>query len=265
MKKRLIAAILTMVCVLGALAGCGGKKVDAAKDLESVKEKGKLVIGITLYEPMNFYDDKNVLTGFDTEYAEAVCKEMGIKAEFIQINWDNKEFELNSGNIDCIWNGFTIDDERKQAVDFTTPYVTNRQVIVVKKDNLDSLKDVASYKDVSVCFEKGSAGEKAVAAKLEGCKTIPVAKQVDALMEVKAGTSKAAALDYTLASSMVGEGTDYADLVIVESIELPPEQYGIGCRKGSSLVEEINKATKKLMDDGTLQDLADKYEVNLTK
>lgn len=265
MKKKLFATLLMAAFALSLLAGCGKDKVSAADDWKNVNEKGKLVIGITLYEPMNYYDSSNTLTGFDTEYAQAVCKKLGITPEFLQINWNNKDFELNSGNVDCLWNGFTIDDDRRKTVDFTTPYVKNRQVAVVKAANADKYKDASKYNGVTVCYESGSAGEKAVKAQLNGCKTVPVSAQVDALMEVKAGTSEVAVLDYTLASSMVGAGTDYAELTIIESLNLPPEEYGVGCRKGSSLVEKINEATKELLNDGTLDNLAKKYGVTLVK
>ncbi len=101
-------------------------------DLAYVKEKGVLNIGITLFAPMNYYDDANKLIGFETEFAEAVCAKLGVKANFIEINWDAKEIELNSKNIDCIWNGMTITEDRLENMSISAPYMQNKQVMVSK-------------------------------------------------------------------------------------------------------------------------------------
>lgn len=262
MKKRLLALLMMTVMVM-SLAACGSK--NTADDLEAVKSKGKLVIGITIYEPMNYYDADNNLVGFDTEYAEAVCEKLGVEPEFVIINWDSKVFELDSKNIDCIWNGMTITDELKEQVDFSNPYIKNMQVAIVKNDNLSKYTDTAALVGGTVSAEAGSAGEKAIQAdaNLSQAKYISVAKQTDALMEVKAGTSDAAVLDYVLAAAMVGEGTDYAELSMVEGVELSVEEYGIGFRKGSTLKAAIDTATDELIADGTLAAIAEKYDLSL--
>ncbi len=101
-------------------------------DLDYIKAKGEMVIGITLFAPMNYYDDNKKLIGFETEFAEAVCEKLGVKAKFVEINWDSKEMELNSKNIDCIWNGMTITEERLENMSISVPYMQNKQVMVVK-------------------------------------------------------------------------------------------------------------------------------------
>ncbi len=274
MKKRLLALLMMTVMVM-SLAACGSK--DAANgtttaanaavvdDLADIKAKGKLVIGITIYEPMNYNDENNTLVGFDTEYAQAVCKKLGVEPEFVIINWDTKVFELDSKNIDCIWNGMTITEELKGQVDFSNPYIKNMQVVIVKNDNVSKYADTASLKAASVSAEAGSAGELAIKAdaNLSQATYVPVGKQTDALMEVKAGTSDAAVLDYVLAAAMVGEGTDYADLSMVEGVELSVEEYGIGFRKGSTLKAAIDAATDELIADGTLAAIAEKYDLTL--
>lgn len=239
--------------------------VSAEDDLEYVTNKGKLVIGITIYEPMNYRDENNKLVGFDTEYAEAVCEKLGVEAEFVEINWDTKVIELESKSIDCIWNGMTITEELKQSIDFSNPYIKNMQVVVIKKDNAQKYADTASLKNGVVSAEAGSAGEGAVKADadLSQAQYVAVGKQTDALMEVKAGTSDAAVLDYVLAAAMVGEGTDYSDLCMVDGVELSVEEYGIGFRKGSTLTEKVNAATDELIKDGTLAALAEKYGLSL--
>lgn len=106
-------------------------------DWEYIKAKGTLVIGITYFQPMNYLDANNELTGFETEFAKEVCKILGVTPVFQEISWNSKEMELNGKTIDCIWNGMTIDDERKETMQLSTPYMNNKQVLVVKSDNVD--------------------------------------------------------------------------------------------------------------------------------
>lgn len=281
--KKLFSTILLASMTLMMLSGCGSKASSAntqtkapdtattaaadntADDWAYIQGKGEMVIGITIYEPMNYYDANNKLIGFDTEYAEAVCAKLGVKPVFTEINWDTKEVELAAKSIDCIWNGLTITDEHKANMGITNPYVKNMQVVVIKASNADKYTTVESFKGASVAFEAGSAGEDVAKEELAGIEGISLAKQTDALMEVKAGTSNAAVLDYTLASSMVGAGTDYSDLMIVPNLELAVEEYGIACRKDSNVVEKINEATAALLADGTMDKLAEKYGVSLSK
>lgn len=274
--KKILSAILMASMTLMMLTGCGSNAAStgatnaadnavATDDWSYIQNKGEMVIGITIYEPMNYYDANNKLIGFDTEYAEAVCAKLGVKPKFTEINWDTKEVELEAKSIDCIWNGLTITDERKANMGITNPYVKNMQVVVIKASNADKYKDVASFNGALVAYEAGSAGEEVAKAELAGIEGVSLSKQTDALMEVKAGTSDAAVLDYTLASSMVGAGTDYSDLMIVDGLELAVEEYGIACRKGSTAVEKINAATDELIADGTMAKLAEKYGVSLAK
>ncbi|NLG38292.1 MAG: transporter substrate-binding domain-containing protein [Clostridiales bacterium] len=233
-------------------------------DWSYIKAKGNLIIGYTLYEPMNYMDGET-LTGFDTEFAQAVCDKLGLEPVFTVIVWDTKEVELEAKTIDCIWNGMTIDEERSQNMNISQPYVKNMQVVIIRKENADLYTDTASLAGKTIAAEAGSAGEKVVNENtdLSQGTLVPVLQQTDALLEVKAGTSDAAVLDYVLAKAMVGEGTDYADLQIVDGLELAVEEYGIGFRKNSTATEKVNAVIDELIADGTLQALADKYDVNL--
>lgn len=103
-----------------------------AGDLAEIQAKGELVIGMTLFAPMNYYDENEELIGFETEFAKAVCEKLGVAAKFVEINWDTKEIELNSKNIDCIWNGMTITEERATNMSISVPYMANKQVMVAK-------------------------------------------------------------------------------------------------------------------------------------
>ncbi len=176
-------------------------------DLEYVKNKGKLVIGYTVYAPMNYTDDNGEFVGFDTEFAKAVCEKLGVEPEFVEINWDTKEMELDSKMIDCIWNGFTITEEREENLDFSVPYILNKQVVVIRKADADTYKDTASLSGANLVAEVASAGESAISddENLSKAQYTAVEKQTDALLEVKSNTADAAVLDYTLANAMVGK------------------------------------------------------------
>jgi polar amino acid transport system substrate-binding protein len=176
-------------------------------DLEYVKNKGKLTIGYTVYAPMNYTDDKGEFVGFDTEFAKAVCEKLGVEPEFVEINWDTKEMELDSKMIDCIWNGFTITQEREENLDFSVPYILNKQVVVIRKADADTYKDAASLSGAKLVAEVASAGESAISddENLSKAQYTAVEKQTDALLEVKSNTADAAVLDYTLANAMVGK------------------------------------------------------------
>ena len=224
------------------------------------------MVGITIYEPMNYYDDAGNLTGFDTEFAQAVCDKLGLDAEFQEINWDTKEIELAGKTIDCIWNGMTITEARAANMSISLPYVKNAQVIVVKADS--AYASTADLVDATLVAEMGSAGEAQIEgedanADLAQAEYVGMNKQTDCLMEVKAGTADAAVLDWTLAKSMVGEGTDFADLKMIEGVELATEEYGIAFRQGSDFTAKVDEAVKALVADGTLPALAEKYGLAL--
>ena len=258
MKKRIIATILVLVLVascIAVFAACS-KKTDA----EYIMDKGTLVCGITLYEPMNYFNEDGDLIGFDTEFAEAVAAKLGIEAKFQVIKWSSKEIELNSKYIDCIWNGFTVNEERKQNITFTQSYLNNSQCVVVKAANLDSYNDVADCKDKRAVAESGSAGQTAAEKVLKASVT-KVAAQTNALTEVLSGTADFAVVDVILANSMVGKG-DYAALAVATKVALEPEEYAIGFRKGSDMAEKVNAVIDELIADGTMQKIAEKYGVD---
>ena len=246
--KRIVALMLVAVMCVLCLAGCGGKKAT-------------LKVGITEYAPMNYKDDAGNWTGFDTEFALAVAEELGMEVEFIVIDWDNKILEVNSGSIDCVWNGMTLTEEVLAGMDCTDPYIKNAQVVVMKADKAAQYPTVESMKSLKFVAEASSAGEQAIKDNGLDANYTAVGDQGAALMEVKSGSADACVIDITMANSMTGEGTSYADLTY--TIALTSEEYGIGFRKGSDLTAAVNEIMAKLMADGTLQALADKYELTL--
>ena len=276
--KRFVSAFLAGAMAL-SLAACGGAaststvassasasgsaaaSETAASDLDYIKEKGKMVIGYTVYEPMNYTDADGNFTGFDTELATAVCEKLGVEPEFVEINWDTKVVELDAKSIDCIWNGMTLTDDIMANAATTKAYAKNAQVVVVK-DGTD-YSSTADLVGKTVVAEAGSAGEAAIEGDENLAQADYVSKgvQTDCLMEVAAGTADAAVLDLTLANAMIGEGTDYASLKIVD--ELNAEEYGVAFRKGSDAAAAVDAAFDELKADGTMQALADKYDLAL--
>mgnify|MGYP000313785708 CR=1 FL=1 len=277
--KRLVSAFLAGAMAL-SLAACGGAASTstvassaasgsaaasaaetAASDLDYIKEKGKMVIGYTVYEPMNYTDADGNFTGFDTELATAVCEKLGVEPEFVEINWDTKVVELDAKSIDCIWNGMTLTEDIMANTATTKAYAKNAQVVVVK-DGTD-YSSTADLVGKTVVAEAGSAGEAAIEGDENLAQADYVSKsvQTDCLMEVAAGTADAAVLDLTLANAMIGEGTDYASLKIVD--ELNAEEYGVAFRKGSDTAAAVDAVFDELKADGTMQALADKYDLAL--
>ena len=129
MKKRIIAAIMTMVMTLG-LAACGTKSAGDS-DIDYIKEKGTLVVGITDFAPMDYKDDAGEWIGFDADLAKKVAESLGVGVEFVEIDWDNKILELQNKSIDVVWNGMTLTDEVKGSMECTEAYLNNAQVVVV--------------------------------------------------------------------------------------------------------------------------------------
>ena len=230
-------------------SGSGDKSAadasDAESDLQYVKDKGTLVVGITDFEPM--------------DYKDAFAESLGVQVEFVEINWDNKILELGNKSIDCIWNGMTLTDEVTSSMECTNAYMNNTQVVVVPKENVD-LDSMELLSELTFAVESGSAGEEQ-AQKFEFSNT-PVESQARALMEVAAGTSDAAIIDSLMAGAMVGEGTGYPDLVYTVSLNKDEgEQYGVGFRKGSDLAAALNDFFSASYKDGSMTEIADTYGV----
>jgi len=265
LKRILSLALCALICAMSLtiLAGCGSD--EAKEDWDYIADKGSLTIGITYFAPMNYLDDNGNLTGFETEFATAVCEVLGVTPNFQVIEWSSKEIELNAKNIDCIWNGMTIDADRQATMDISTPYMANKQVLVVKNENVDKYNSAEALKDLSIVAEKGSAGETVATtdAFFANAKFTAVDVQSKALTEVLAGTADGCVVDYVLSIGMIGEGTDYKDLAVVSSAAFAEEEYGIAFRKNSpETIEKVNAAIKELASNGKLAEIAAKYKLS---
>lgn len=279
--KKILSAILTVLVVMNCIfvfASCGNEKgttttventtlpgkptenvAPAESDYAYIKSKGKLVIGVTEYKPMDYKDEKGEWTGFDVEYANAVAEKLGLETEFLVIDWDNKVFELEAKKIDLVWNGMTITDKLKKGMDITEPYAKNAQIVVMNADKVDEYKTVESLKPLKFAVEVASAGKEV--AEKNGYVFVELDTQAAAVLEVSTGKADACIIDLAMANAMVGEGSSYENLA--QSLSLQQEEFGIGCRKGSDMREKINMITKELIADGSLPDIAKKYDIVL--
>lgn len=252
--KKLLALILSLIMVL-SIAACGKK--NSGSDMEYVKEKGTLVVGITEFAPMDYKDANGNWIGFDADMAKAFGEYLGVDVEFVLIDWDNKILELDGNTIDCVWNGMTLVEEVVNGMECSNAYCNNAQVVIVPKDQADKYQTIDSLKGLTFAVESKSAGEGQV--ELLGLDYVSVKDQASALMEVASETSDAAVIDSLMAGAMVGENTGYADLTY--TIGLNEEQYGVGFRKGSDLAKELNDFFAASYADGTMMKIAEKYGV----
>ena len=262
MKRKVLSILLCAGMAVSLLAGCGSgpggsQGGEDSSDKAYVQDKGTLVVGITNFEPMDYQDESGEWIGFDADMARAFGENLGVEVEFVEIDWDNKILELDSNTIDCVWNGMTLTEEVTSSMECTDAYLQNAQVVVVPSDVADQYQDTDSLSDLSFAVEAGSAGEDEVSAL--GLNYTPVTAQADALMEVDAGTSDAAVIDLLMAAAMIGDGTGYADLTY--TVSLNSEEYGVGFRKGSNLVDEFETFWKQAYDDGTVMEVATTYGV----
>lgn len=253
---KIIALAMAGLMTAVSFAACGEKT--PSSDMEYVKEKGKLVVGITNFEPMDYQEaDGSEWVGFDADMAKEFAKRLGVEIEFVEIDWDNKVSELDAKSIDCVWNGMTLTDEVTSAMECTQPYCNNQQVIVVPAEKAEEYQTAEACEGLQFAVESGSAGQEQ--AEIYGFEFIEVDKQATAVQEVASGTSEAAIIDSLMAGAMVGEGTGFEQLTYTASLN--DEEYGVGFRKGSDLAEECNKFFEESLENGTTMKIAETYGV----
>ena len=243
-------------------SGSGSSSQTQTSDMQYVKDKGTLVVGITYFAPMDYKEEgSDEWIGFDADMAKAFAESLGVNVEFQEITWDYKVEELNSKAIDCVWNGMTLSDDVMAAMGTSVPYCTNYQTLIYPADKAADFEGLTSLEGLNIAVESGSAGEDAALAL--GATTVPVQAQSNALMEVSAGTSDAAVIDVLMAAEMTGEGTSYADLVYSLNLNdaqgLESEEYGVGFRQGSDLVDAFNTFWAEKVSDGTVLETATTY------
>ena len=250
--KKIIALALVLVMMTSALfmfTGCG--------------DDNTLTCGITIIPGLNEQDKDGNWIGFESEFAMEVGKILGMDVEFQEIDWEQKYNELNSGAIDCVWNGFTANSsdngiKRSELVDFSYGYMLNQQCVVVKKADLAKYATTEALSGKKACVEGGSAGESTAKSFTDAANVVKATSQIKAFPELKSGAVDFIVVDIVLAQNICGKG-DYTDLAIVESIELESEIYAVGFKKGSELTAKVNDAIKKLEENGKLMEITTKY------
>jgi polar amino acid transport system substrate-binding protein len=246
--KKIVSLILTLALAASSIF------------VMSSCQKEKLIVGITDYEPMDYKDpETGEWIGFDAELAKMFAESLGKECVFVEIDWDNKVAEINNGSIDLIWNGMTASDELGTKIDFSVSYAKNAQVAVAKKNSGITKDQVPT---LSIAVEGGSAGE-TVANEIKTTGTIvDPGDQVAALTEVATGNSQVAIVDITLAQSVLGKGA-FADLEIVSGASYGDEIFAVGIKQGNTIKADLDAFLKAKYADGTMTELATKYNVGL--
>lgn len=278
--KKLLALMLALVMVF-ALAACGtdsgepssepttGASAEpssvpseggdtAESDMAYVKEKGTLIVGITEFEPMDYQNADGEWIGFDADLAKLFAERLGVEVQFQLIDWESKVMELDGRTIDVVWNGMTLTDEVLASMECSNAYLNNAQVVILPSAEAENYADAESMSGLQFAVESGSAGEQMAIE--NGFSYTPVTDQATAVLEVESGTCDAAIIDSLMASAMVGEGTNFAELTY--TISLNTEEYGVGFRQGSDLAAELNAFFAEIYAEGTMQELADQYGVS---
>lgn len=260
MKKL---GIVAMVLLAAGMAFAGGSKETQAQSdesLDKVLKAKKFVLGLDdSFPPMGFRDENNEIVGFDIDVAREVCKRLGVELVCQPIDWNSKEQELNTGKIDCIWNGFTITDERKQNMEFSDPYVNNAQVVVVKKDAEENA--LSDFKGKKIGVQAGSSAQQAIDDSPDfknGLSEIVEYKEnLTALMDLEAGGVDGVVMDLIVANDNINRsGKPFR--ILDES--LAPESYGVGFRKGDvALCNAVNDQMIAMAKDGTMAEIATKW------
>ena len=262
MNMKKLLALLRALCLCLALAACSGgdkKNNTDDSDMAYVKDKGTLIVGMTDFAPMDYKEDGgDKWIGFDADMARAFAEHLGVDVEFLELaDWDAKSMELDTKAIDVVWNGMTISDDLKPLMSISEPYCNNAQVVVLSAGKAADYQTVESLSGLRFAVENGSEGSKQLDAL--GISYTATQNQAAALMEVASGASDAAVIDLLMAGAMIGEGTSYPDLTY--TVQLNDEEYGVGFRLGSDLVDEFNSWWKEAYDAGTVMEVANTYGV----
>lgn len=261
MKKRLIALMVAVLTVL-SLTACGSRNEGSDSSLKYIKDNKKLILGLDdSFAPMGFRDSSGNIVGFDIDLATAVCEKLGVELVLQPIDWKTKEVELNTKNIDCIWNGFSVTDERLQNLTMSMPYMDNSiSLVVVNGSQIKTMADMAGKK---LAVQSGSSAEEALneeenkAFKDSLGEVISLSDYTTALLDLETGSSDAVLMDSVMANYMINElGKNY----VVLDDSLVAEEYAVGFRKGDeALCKAVEDAFKELKKDGTLEKISKKW------
>lgn len=252
-----------MICMISIFAlACSSETNGEGEDLslEKIKEKGVFVVGLDdTFAPMGFRDNDGELMGFDIDFAEEVIERLGVEVEFKPVDWDSKELSLESGDIDAIWNGFSISPERQKKVLFSTPYLANDQIIVVASNS--TIENKADLEGKIIGLQMGSTSYNALNGEPEVVETLADINQYDtndnALLDLSADRVDAVVVDEVLGRYYISKKPD--DYKVLEE-NFGSEEYGIGLRLEDQLLkDEIDRIIEEMKEDGTMTAISEKW------
>ena len=261
MYKKIMTSFVGAMALI--LVGCGS--TDTKTDsYEQIVEEGKFVVGLDdTFAPMGFRDSSGEVVGFDIDLANEVGDRLGLEVEFQPIDWALKETELNNGNIDAIWNGYTITDERKEQVDFSTPYLENSQIVIVLEDS--PIQTIADLSGKTVAAQQSSSAVDAINAdpsniveEFANQEVVLYPSNNDVFNDLGSGRSEAIVVDETLGRYYMKQNDDVSYRVLEENFG--DEEYAVGFRKADDqLTEAINEALEEMKADGTFDEIYAKW------
>lgn len=257
--KKIVCAVLAAATLL-TLVGCKKTQKGTKDAVAALKERGTFVLGLDdSFPPLGYRNDNNEIVGYDIDLAKEVAKRLGVKFLAQPISWDAKEMELETGKIDCIWNGFTITEERIQSLSFTEAYLNNEQVLIVREDS--GINSLADMKGKTVALQSGSSAQEAVddnkdfSNSLAGIVLLP--DNITALNDLDVGGVDGVVMDSVVANYSIAQ-TKKPFKVISES--LANEGYGIGFRKTEpELRDAVWNTLKEMQADGTVAAIGQKW------
>lgn len=281
MKKKILFILMSVLVFSLALTGCSNtekntdtgvneEKTDKTEETDNsdketpvnntILEKGTMVLGLDdSFPPMGFRDDKGDVVGFDIDLAREATKRMGIELDIKPIDWSAKVLVLNKGDIDVIWNGFTADDERRTQVDFTDPYLLNKQILVVAESS--DITDKSGLSGKILGLQSGSTSQDALAKDPETEKSLKEVKKysdnVKALLDLKIGRVDAVLVDEVVGRYYISKKPgDYK--ILTEDFGV--EEYAVGVRKGEEeFLTKLNQTLKEIREDGTEAKISEKW------
>ena len=259
--KRIIILTVLVLSLSILLTACGGND-SSVETWAELEDRGSIIVGLDdTFVPMGFRDNNGNLVGFDVDMAKEAISRMGMEVEFQPIDWNLKEQELDSGNIDLIWNGYSITNERKEKVNFTKPYLDNLQIIVSLSDS--DIETIDDLEGKIVCTQNSSSALEAI--EKSGAKETFKDGEVilfdtynEAFLDLEAGRVDVVVADEVLAKYYITEKGE-ENYKIIEG-DFGDEEYGVGVRKGDkTLLDKLNQALDEMREDGTAAEISEKW------
>jgi len=236
-------------------------KSDSKSDLNYIMSKGEMIVGIDGNRPpMTYTNDYGELTGFDIEFAKMVCSNLGVDVSFKKIDWSLKESELNNKTIDCVWDSLTVSEERRKIFKFSYVYLSNQQVIIIRKTDAEKYTNAESLTKATLSTLANTSAEYAILTHryLSKAKYIPKTAQLDVELALLNAECDAMVIDSTLANGVV---SNYPEFMVIKGLKFQEEEYAIGFRYNSDLTDKVDNIILDMNLDDSLTELAEKFDL----